>query len=102
MNRDRMIGSLITVVGTAALLGGTYVLAASNAGNAGGTETEYERGEPRGDLPASIRAQVTGTIVEWEREDNGYEVETRADAGRDREFYFDSKGTLSGYEEDDD
>lgn len=102
MNRERMIGSLITAVGTAALLGGSYVLAASSAGNASGTPTGYEQSESRGDLPAGIRAQVTGRIVEWEREDGGYEVETRGDDGREREFYFDAQGSLSGYEEEDD
>ena len=101
MNRERMIGSLITAVGTAALLGGSYVLAASSAGNGSGTQTGYEQSESRGDLPAGVRAQVTGTIVEWEREDNGYEVETRGEDGREREFYFDAQGSLSGYEEED-
>ena len=101
MNQERMIGSLITVIGSAALLGGSYVLAASSAGNGNGTQTGVEQSESRGDLPAGVRAQVTGTIVEWEREDNGYEVETRGEDGREREFHFDSKGNLSGYEAED-
>lgn len=99
MKRDHMIGSLITVVGTAALLGGSYVLAASDAN---GTKAAYAGGEVQGELPAAIRAQVTGRIVEWEREDGGYEVETRSDDDREREFHFDDQGRLSGYEEEDD
>ena len=92
MNHDRIIASLITVVGTAALLGGSYVLAAGSGSGAN---------ETRDGLPEAVQAKVDGEILEWEREDGGYELEIRTADGQVCELYVDEDGRRARYEDED-
>lgn len=99
MNRDKLAGAAVTVVGTLAVLGAAYGLALAYAPTEGSDGASPEN---EGDLPESVRQAVRGEILEWEREPGGrYELTVRQADGTVRERYVDAPDAPAQSPEDD-
>ncbi|MGD8429766.1 MAG: PepSY domain-containing protein [Ectothiorhodospiraceae bacterium] len=102
MNRDKITGSIVTILGTAAILGAGYLFAAQSSGRV----DDKGEGTRRTAMSAEqvmerVRQRTEGEIAELEREDGGYEVKVIDKDGRKREYYVDESGELRDGEDSD-
>lgn len=101
MINERVRNGMITVIGTAAVIGATVAFA-SGLDKKGESSYRAMDAAQYTELAAAAKSQLGGDIVKIKREDDGYEIKVRQADGdvREYEVYAETDGTFRFREDD--